>query len=264
MNLAIWTIVASLLGIAVGSFLNVVVFRVRDNEPLSGRSKCRTCLEPVASIDLIPVLSFFALKGRCRKCASVIEWQYPVVELVTGVMFGLLFIRAAMGIAIPTFVGDDELILLFIRDAIIACFLLVIFVYDFKYSYILDKFSLPAIVLAFMINASLGMSVESMLMGGLVIGGFFAFQYLVSQGKWVGGGDIRMGILMGVYLGLVLGGLALFLSYVLGAMIGIFLIIFKHRKPDSHVPFGTFMALATFATLFFGPALLEWYLGFFR
>jgi len=263
MSIILWVIFACLLGIAVGSLLNVVVFRVRDNEPLTGRSKCRTCLEPIAAVDLIPVVSFFALKGRCRKCASVIEWQYPVVEIVTGVMFGLLCIRVAMGIAIPSFVTDDELILLFIRDAILACFLLIIFVYDFKYSYILDKFSLPAILLAFMINASLGMSVSSMLMGGLLISAFFAFQFLVSRGKWVGGGDIRMGALMGVYLGLSSGIVALFLSYVLGAIIGIFLIVFKHRKPESHVPFGTFMALATFTTLFFGPTLFEWYLSFF-
>lgn len=256
-------IIVSLLGIVVGSFLNVVVFRVRDNEPLTGRSKCRTCLEPVAVLDLVPVVSFFALKGRCRKCSSVIEWQYPVVELVMGVAFGLLCIRAILGIAIPSFITDDELILLFIRDAIVACFLMIIFVYDFRYSYILDKFSLPAILLAFMINASLGMSVEWMLLGGLVLGAFFAFQFLVSRGEWVGGGDIRMGMLMGVYLGLELGAVALFLSYVLGAIIGIFLIVFRHRKPESHVPFGTFMTLATFATLFFGQTLLEWYLGFF-
>jgi len=122
--------------------LNVVVFRVRSNEPLTGRSKCRTCIEPIAALDLIPVVSFFALKGRCRKCASVIEWQYPVIELAMGVIFGLLCIRVILGIAIPSFITDDELILLFIRDAIIACFLMIIFVYDFRYSYILDKFSL--------------------------------------------------------------------------------------------------------------------------
>jgi prepilin signal peptidase PulO-like enzyme (type II secretory pathway) len=263
MNVILWTIIVSLLGVAVGSFLNVVVFRVKENEPLTGRSKCRTCLEPVKGIDLIPIISFFSLKGRCRQCSSVIEWQYPIIELTTGVMFGLLFIRAVTGIAIPDFVTGDELTLLFIRDAIIGCFLLIIFVYDFKYSYILDKFSVPAILLALMINASLGASLQDMLLGGFLIGAFFAFQFLVSRGKWIGGGDIRMGLLMGFYLGLELGVVALFLSYVMGAFIGVLLIVFKHRKPDSHVPFGTFMALSMFATLFFGQSLLDWYLGFF-
>lgn len=263
MELILWTIVVSLLGIAVGSFLNVVVFRVRENEPLTGRSKCRTCLEPVRGLDLVPIISFFALKGRCRTCSSVIEWQYPVIELVTGVMFGLLFIRTVMGIAMPDFISNDELILLFIRDAVIACFLLIIFVYDFKYSYILDKFSVPAILIALLLNAALGADLQNILLGGFLIGAFFAFQFLVSRGQWIGGGDIRMGLLMGLYLGMELGIVALFLSYVLGAIIGIVLIVFKHREPNSHVPFGTFMALATFVTLFFGQGLLDWYLAFF-
>jgi len=255
--------VVSLLGIAVGSFINVVVFRTKENQPLTGRSKCRTCLEPVQGIDLVPVVSFFALKGRCRRCSSVIEWQYPMVELAMGIIFGLLFIRIVLEIAIPGFVSQDELVLLFIRDAVIASFLLIIFVYDFKYSYILDKFSVPAMLIALLLNAALGASVPDLLLGGFLIGSFFAFQFLVSRGKWVGGGDIRMGMLMGFFLGLKLGAVALFLSYVMGAVIGILLIVFKHRKPDSHVPFGTFMALAMFAALFFGQDLLNWYLGFF-
>lgn len=263
MNVILWTVIVSLLGIAVGSFLNVVVFRAKENEPVKGRSKCRACLEPVATIDLIPVVSYFALKGRCRKCTSVLEWQYPVIELATGVLFGLFFVRAAMGIGYPGFVEESEWLLLFARDAIIICFLLIIFVYDFRYSYILDRFSIPAIIIALLLNMALGAPVLSLLLGALLIGAFFAFQFLVSKGRWVGGGDIRMGLLMGAFLGLQLGVVALFLSYVLGAIIGIFLLVFKHRKPDSHVPFGTFMALAMLVTMVWGQQVSDWYLSFF-
>lgn len=264
MEFAILTILVCLFGIAIGSFLNVVVFRTKSNDSVvNGRSKCRTCLEPIATIDLIPVWSYFALRGRCRKCSSVIEWQYPAVEIATGIMFGLFFVRAAFAWGIPDFVDQTEWIPLFIRDATMACFLLIIFIYDFRYSYILDRFSIPAMIVALLFNIALGADPLNLLLGGFLIGGFFAFQFLVSQGKWIGGGDIRMGLLMGFLLGLEHGLLALFLSYILGAIAGIVLIATKKRKLDSHVPFGTFMSAATLIVMFCGTYILDWYLGLF-
>ncbi|MCH8049508.1 prepilin peptidase [Patescibacteria group bacterium] len=263
MTLVLFTILASLVGIAVGSFINVVVFRTRVGQPITGKSKCRKCLEPIATIDLIPIVSYFALKGRCRRCAAVIEWQYPVVELAMGILFGLFFVRTALGLGLPDWVGAEELFVFFLRDVIMASFLLIIFVYDFRYSYILDRFSIPAIIVALLFNVALGAPVFSLLVGGLVIGGFFAFQFLVSQGKWIGGGDIRMGMLMGFLLGIEQGLVALFLSYIFGAFVGIGLILAKKRKLDGTVPFGTFMAAGILVTLFAGEYLLDWYLGFF-
>ncbi|MBU1126330.1 MAG: prepilin peptidase [Patescibacteria group bacterium] len=260
----VWTILAAVLGVIVGSFVNVVVFRTKTDEAFwKGRSKCRTCEVPISPIDLVPVLSYFALKGRCRSCSATIEWQYPAVELITGVMFGVLFARAALGIGVPDWIDGSEWLALFVRDAVMSVFLLIIFVYDFKYSYILDRFSIPAIILAIVFNLALGADAINLLLGGLFIGGFFAFQFLVSSGKWVGGGDIRMGMLMGFLLGVSNGVLALFLSYILGAIFGIILILTKKRKLDSQVPFGTFMAAATLITMILGPYMLEWYLGFF-
>lgn len=246
----------------MGSFINVVVFRSENNQTLLGRSKCRTCQKPISAMDLIPVISYFALKGRCRSCSAVIEWQYPVVEIVMGVLFGLLYARAAMFYNVPSFVDAHEWMLLFLRDAIMSVFLLIIFIYDLRFSYILDRFSVPAMIIALGFNLLLGAPLSSLLLGGFAIGGFFAFQFLISRGAWIGGGDIRMGLLMGFYLGLSQGLLALFLSYVLGSIIGIGLILSKKRKLDSQVPFGTFMAVATFVTLIFGPRILDWYLGF--
>ncbi|PIQ67705.1 hypothetical protein CO173_03460 [Candidatus Uhrbacteria bacterium CG_4_9_14_3_um_filter_41_35] len=262
-DLIIWTILASLLGIIFGSFINVVVFRTKEGQSLGGRSKCRTCLEPIGGMDLIPIVSYFALKGRCRRCSSVIEWQYPAVEMATGILFGLLFARAWLGIGWPNFIDQTEWVALFVRDASIAIFLVIIFVYDFRYSYILDKYSIPAILLALVFNVALGANALSLLLGGLLIGGFFAIQFLVSEGKWIGGGDIRMGLLMGFLLGPALGGVALFVSYVLGALTGIFLILTKQRELNSHVPFGTFLALGTVIAMIWGSGLLNWYLGYF-
>lgn len=257
------TILASLLGIAVGSFINVVVFRTKSGDPVTGRSKCMSCLEPVATIDLVPIVSYFALKGRCRKCSAVIEWQYPVVELTMGILFGLFYIRAIAGFGLPEWVEASEYMAVFIRDAVIASFLLIIFIYDFRYSYILDRFSIPAIILAIIFNVLLGAPVVSLLAGGLVLGGFFAIQFLVSKGKWIGGGDIRLGMLMGFLLGIELGVVALFLAYVVGAIVGIGLILTKKRKLDSQVPFGTFLSGATVVTMLFGTYILNWYMGYF-
>ena len=261
MTIVFWTVAVSIIGVLVGSFLNVVIFRTKKQMPLVSRSVCLTCLEPVSKLDLIPILSFFALKGRCRKCTAVIEWQYPVLELVTGLLFGILFIRAVSGIGYGSFVGEDEWLLVFFRDVIIACYLLIIFVYDFKYKVIPDRFSVPPMIVALLFNFALGAPPLMLLFSGLIIGAFFAAQFIISKGNWVGGGDIRLGLLMGWYLGLPLALVALLLAYISGSIIGIVLILLKHRKLDSHVPFGTFMALAIFVTLFFGDVLLNWYLG---
>lgn len=257
------TILVSLIGVAVGSFINVVVFRTKGGQPVTGRSKCMKCLEPVATVDLVPVISYFNLRGRCRKCSAVIEWQYPAVELTMGILFGLFYIRAITGFGLPVWIEASEYLAVFLRDVMMASFLLIIFIYDFRYSYILDRFSLPAIILALIFNVLLGAPVVSMLVGGLLLGAFFAIQFLVSKGKWIGGGDIRLGMLMGFLLGVELGIVALFLSYVVGAIAGIFLILMKKRKLESQVPFGTFLTGATIVTMFFGMHILNWYLGYF-
>ncbi len=264
MDIVLWTIFISIIGILVGSFINVVVFRSKNNEPFwKGRSKCRICEEPIAPVDLIPVVSFFALKGRCRKCSATIEWQYPVVEIVCGLLFGVLFARAAFAFGIPEWIDQADWVALFIRDVVIAMFLVIIFVYDLRYTYILDRFSIPAMIIALLFNIGLGADPADLLLGGFLLGSFFAIQYLVSGGKWVGGGDVRMGLLMGFLLGISYGVVALFIAYIVGAFVGVGLILLKKRKMDSQVPFGTFLAGATIITMIFGSHILEWYMGFF-
>lgn len=263
MEAAILTVFASIIGLSFGSFINVLVFRTKENQTILGRSKCRKCLEPVSTVDLVPVLNYFWLKGRCRHCSSVIEWQYPVIELVMGVLFGLLFVRAYLGYGFPPFAEGAEWLALYARDVVMAVFLLVIFVYDARYGYILDRYSVPAMILALVFNLSLGAEPASLLLGGLMIGGFFAIQFLISQGRWIGGGDIRMGLLMGFLLGIGPGLLALFIAYVLGALVGIILIANGTRKHHEQIPFGTFLAAGTLVAMVFGQDILTWYMGLF-
>lgn len=254
-------IAAFVIGVVVGSIVNATVLRTKSGLPIMSRAKCVGCVEPIAWFDLIPVVSYFVLKGRCRRCTSAIEWQYPAVEFAMGVLFTLFAARIFLGLGIPGFVGEGEYGLLFIRDAIVSMFLVVIFLYDFRFSVIPDRFSIPAMVAALLLNLALGATPWGILLGGLAIGAFFSIQFLASQGRWVGGGDIRMGMLMGFLLGLPLGVLALFISYVMGALGGLYLVGKGHRRLDSHVPFGTFMAIGTIVTMIVGPAILDWYLG---
>ncbi|MBI2475193.1 prepilin peptidase [Candidatus Uhrbacteria bacterium] len=247
------SILVFVVGICVGSFLNVAIFRVNESRSvIKGRSKCRIFEEPISAKDLIPVLSFFILRGKCRKCKNVISWQYPIVEFVTGILFLIFFLKFG-----------QELFTL-IRDWIFISFLIVIFVYDLKYMYILDRFTIPAMIVAIIFNLWLGaIPAESLITGAIVLGGFFYLQFVISNGAWVGGGDVRMGALMGLMLGLNQGLVALFLAYLLGAVIGVILLMMKRVKRKAPIAFGTFMAIGTAVIIFFGDAPLQWYLGLF-
>jgi prepilin signal peptidase PulO-like enzyme (type II secretory pathway) len=244
-------IVIVLLGVSVGSFLNVVIFRVHEGESLSGRSTCRRCEEPVDARDLVPVLSFLILKGRCRSCQSSLSWQYPLVEVATAVLFLVAF-------------RQDGLSLLFVRDAGFVSFLIIIFVYDLRHMLIIDRFTVPAMIFAIIVNLWLGVvPAWSVLVGGLVLAGFFWLQFAISKGTWVGGGDIRMGALMGFMLGIEQGLVALFIAYVLGAVVGGAMMAMGKATRKTPVPFGSFLAVATVIGLFVGQPLIDWYLRFF-
>jgi prepilin signal peptidase PulO-like enzyme (type II secretory pathway) len=256
-------LIVFIIGLCVGSFLNVVVFRTHKGEDLvKGRSKCQSCSMPLKARDLIPVVSYIALRARCRGCKTAISWQYPLVEVATGMLFVLMVFRIPMGMTEN--LGLQRSLVLIFRDWVFVSYLALIFVYDLRHMLILDRFTLPAIVFAIIVNLWLGIiSVPSLLIGGVVLGGFFWLQFALSKGKWVGGGDIRLGVLMGVMLGLEQGLVALFLAYVLGAIISVGLLVAGKVNRNAAIPFGTFLTVATIITMFAGEMILDWYLGFF-
>ena len=248
-----------LLGISIGSFLNVVILRTQKKESWFGRSCCPHCQKQLLSRDLIPIFSFFFLKRQCRFCQTPISWQYPLVEYFTGFLFLFIFLKYTQG----WFLSPMQIAFwgtFFLRDLIFILFLIVLFVYDLKYFFILDRFTIPGIVIALSFNVFLGFSFFSLLSGLVVLSGFFLLQFLFSKGTWVGGGDIRMGALMGSMLGLEQSLVALFLSYLIGALFGIALLLTKKATRKTQIPFGTFLAIGTFLVLFFGNQLIEWYL----
>ncbi|MFA6422054.1 MAG: prepilin peptidase [Candidatus Buchananbacteria bacterium] len=242
-----------IFGSLIGSFLNVIILRTKNNENIVwGRSYCPKCKKKLASFDLIPIISFLFLGGKCRYCRNKISWQYPAVEFITAILFllaGIIWLDQA---------GD---FLLLLRNLIFIAFAILIFVYDYRWQIIPDRFSIPAIILILILNLFLGVPILTLLIGALIAGGFFLFQFVISKGRWIGGGDIRLGILMGVLLGWERTLLALLIAYVGGAVISIFLIIFLKKKMNSQVAFGTFLLVATLVAVFWGDNLINFYLG---
>jgi len=245
-------ILVIILGLVVGSFLNAVIYRLRAGISfLKGRSYCPKCKHDLNVWDLIPLFSYVFLKGKCRYCQKKISWQYPLVELGTVLAFVFLFINYDLGIEFFVYV-------------IFSCFLMIIFVYDLRYYLILDKVAIPAFVVAVLLSLFvLEISIVQIALGVLVGGGFFLIQFVISKGKWIGGGDIRLGALMGAMLGLNQLLLALFIAYFFGAIIGVFLMIFGKKKWKSQVPLGTFLTAATYVTIIYGERIIDWYLNSF-
>jgi prepilin signal peptidase PulO-like enzyme (type II secretory pathway) len=257
-------LVIFIFGLIVGSFLNCVIYRLEVGEGfLRGRSYCPYCKHQLSWPDLIPIFSFLILKGKCRYCHQKISLQYPLVELATGIIFLLVFLTY---IHINNYTGVYLLI--------ISCFLIVIFVYDLKHYIIPDKIIYPAIATALIFNflphqifgggfnqfSIFKFSILSAFGAAL----FFLVIVLISQGKWMGIGDIKLAFLMGLILGFPNILVALFLAFFIGAIIGIGLILAGKKTLKSEVPFGPFLVTGTFISLFLGQNIINYYLNFFN
>ncbi len=243
-------IISALLGLCIGSFLNVLIFRWHENKsPLRGRSQCPDCHKTLRWFELIPVLSFLLQKGRCRHCQKQISWQYPLVEIATAILFVLVFFQYSI-FNIQYFI-----------NLFIICVLVVIFVYDLRFGEIPHIFTWPIVAILLLWNLfSTDKQVGNLIAGILIGGSWFAFQYFVSRGRWIGGGDIGLGALMGAILGWPSILVALFLAYVSGAIICLPLLLLKKKALKSAIPFGVFLVPATFITLWWGQNILDWYL----
>ncbi len=265
MTEALYLFGALIAGLLAGGVANARVMRTRESLIFTTSRACSICAEPLHPKELLPVFGYFAVKGRCHRCRAVIPWQYPATEAVFALLFVVFAARALglWGLELPSYVASSEVFVLFVRDALMVSALVLIFVFDYRASVIPDRLTIPAILIATLANLALGLPLASILLGGLLLGGFFAIQFLLSNGRWVGGGDIRLGVLMGCLLGPWLGVVALLLAYIAGSILGLGLIVTKRRHLDSHVPFGTFMALATVVTMLWGQRMIDWYLGFF-
>ncbi len=254
-------------GLIIGSFLNCFIWRLHKNESLWNRSYCPKCSKMIAWFDNIPVFSFLALRGRCRNCKKAISLQYPVVEMITGILFYLLFRYNFPDIEFLLMNDFEQILpnfLFLIRDWFMLSVLIIIFIYDLKWYLILDKITFPAIAIVLIFNLILGFSLMNLLLAGFIGAGFFLIQFLVSNGKWIGGGDVRLGFLMGVFFGrLDYLAVAIMIAYFLGSAVGIGLISFGKKKWGSKLPLGTFLTIATVLVMLWAEPIISWYLGLF-
>jgi len=256
-------------GLAVGSLLNAIIYRLQSGEAIIfERSHCVKCQATLKWFDLIPLLSFFWLRGRCRYCGEKISWQYPIVELATALIFIWLYAwqyPALFSLSLePTapFLLDWQFVQ-FIYYLLIACFLIIIFVYDLKTYLILDKVIYPAIIISFLFLSWQAWQLQSFefwrngLLSGLVAAGFFLSLVVVSKGKWMGIGDIKLALLMGFVLNWPTILWAMFLAFMVGAIVGLFLMALKKKGLKSEIPFGPFLAGATLIVLIYSQYLTD-------
>jgi len=250
---AFFYLVIFIFGLIVGSFLNCVIYRLEEGKSfLKGRSFCPHCKHKLIWQDLIPIFSFLILRGKCRYCQKPISLQYPLVELATGIIF----------LSIVLFNIQYS-----IFHILIACFLIVIFVYDLKHYLIPDKIIYPAIVIALIFNFQFLIVNEFSIfkfsiLSALGAAAFFLLIVLISRGKWMGVGDIKLAFLMGLILGFPNILVALFLAFFIGAIMGIGLIATGKKTLKSEVPFGPFLVAGTFLALFWGQDVINWYFNF--
>jgi prepilin signal peptidase PulO-like enzyme (type II secretory pathway) len=243
-------------GAVIGSFVNAVLWRLRTGESfVTGRSYCPHCRHALSALDLIPALSYLLLKGKCRYCRKGIHPQYLIVELVMGV----LFLLAARGQGFG-FGGPLPFMRVLFAWAVIAV-MVIVFVYDLRYMLILRKVTLPSTVLAVLAGLALGKGVWGLVAAMAVGAGFFYAQFLLSKGRWIGGGDIDLGLLMGAILGWPGIVVALMIAYVSGAFFGLALLATGRKTWQSQIPFGTFLSAATVVTLLWGDGIVRWYFG---
>ena len=257
MDWLFWFIIGG-SGLILGSYLNSWMWRIYTNRwQWGGRSLCVHCGRQLTWSENIPLLSFVVLRGQCRTCHQRIPPDYFWVELVTPILFVLAAsIDLVHGITNPWHIW---------RDLFFVALLLVIFVYDAKYYLILTRVVYGGAVVGFLINyVVLHISPVNMLLGAVVGAGFFWTQYVLSRGRWIGGGDVRLGLMMGILLGWPGVLVALFMAYVLGAFVSLGLLALRKKTLRSQLPFGTFLAIGTLVALFWGEQIIQWYLGFIR
>lgn len=240
MNYLIY-ILLFVLGIAIGSFLNVLIDCLPfDKKFVSRRSVCDHCHKTLSPIDLVPVFSYLLLLGKCRFCGKKINIQYPLVELATGILFSLSFYYFESPIT-------------YILALILIAFSIAIFMIDLKYSLVLDIISYPAIFFALCYTISVNINEPRIIfynvLGSLLAGLFFWLLWAITKGRGMGEGDILIAVLIGLITGFPTILIALLIAFLTGASIGVILILLGRKKMKSEIAFGPFLIFGAYLSI---------------
>jgi prepilin signal peptidase PulO-like enzyme (type II secretory pathway) len=271
------SIVLILLGLCFGSFMNAFVWRLhqkslpekqrkaskKELSILHGRSMCVYCGHTLSAVDLIPVISWLGLGGRCRYCRKKISWQYPLVEALTVVMFLVSYWfwpYAFSGWGIAGFVLWLISILGFTT----------LIIYDLRWMLLPNKiiFPLYGIAAAFVLTRVFDQSSLDPLIGAvggiLIGGGIFYLLFQISDGKWIGGGDVKLGFLLGALLGSPSSAIImLFLASLMGTIIALPMVATGKARRSVRIPFGPFLIFGAFIALLSGSDIISWYISVF-
>ncbi len=253
------------LGLCVGSFINVIVDRFDPEEDkgfkklTSGRSHCDHCKRTLEVGELVPILSFLIQKGRSRCCSTKLGFHYPLVELMMGGLFLLVWYRAMV---LYTFLSTPFLIVVCFWSLFVAL-LVALALIDLRTYLLPDKLMMPGIILAFVYVFS-RQAMANSFFGITLFGGLLYLIYLISRGRVMGFGDVKLGVFGGLILGFPLSGLAFFLSFIFGAIVGIVLLLMGKRGIKDMIPFGPFLVLGILVSFFYGEWILNWYFGLIR
>lgn len=229
------------VGAVLGSLILALADRSLTGRTFWGRSYCEYCKHKLRWYDLLPVISFLLLGGKCRYCRKKISLEYLVVEVVMGLLIAFLFSRTAL--------FDLPFQIFFI--AVLA----ILFLTDLKKMLIPDRIVIPAIIIALLAHPDL-----NSILSGLAIAGFFYALILLTKGKGMGGGDVKLGGFIGLGLGFPLSLLALVLAFVTGAVYSLGLILLGKKHFGQTIAFGPFLVIGSLIALFWGDQILAWYL----
>jgi len=249
------------VGLATGSFLGALTYRLPRRQSIaSGRSKCDHCGSKIAWYDNIPLLSYINLRGKCRSCGKKISLRYPAIESTSALVFvasGIFLEKCSPLLQSPLCSWFESLgywIIPFL--AILISLMIAIFVIDLETKIIPDELSLTGFLLVFIFLIFANKASFSYLASGLAASLFLLIIHLVTGGKGMGLGDVKLALFLGAFLGWPYTLTWLFLSFVIGAVVGIFLILFGRAKFGRQIPFGPFLIFSGFLVLFFGRILV--------
>lgn len=261
-----------ILGLCFGSFVNALVWRIHEQENtkskkkkkdlslLSGRSMCVHCGHELAARDLIPLISWLSLRGKCRYCKQPIPIQYPLIEAMLPILF------VSSYIVLPTNSLSSQII--FVSWLAILTGFLALFVYDLRWMLLPNRILFPLIVPSAIIaltniftSHDKPSALINLVLALFVSGGLFYILYQVSGGKWIGGGDVKLGWVIGGFLGTPgKSFLMLFLASLIGSAVSLAFIYTKKLQIKSIIPFGPFLILASVISMLFGSKIISFYL----
>lgn len=252
----------TILGLIVGSFLSMLTYRLPRNLSLKGRSYCAKCKQTIPWFLNIPIFSYLFLGAKCANCKARISLRYPLIELFTALAFvSTLFLwsqRSLGVIELQNTLGDFALPFYLL----LTTFYVAIFITDLERKIIPDQLLvlMGGMVVIFVLLLP-PPQIYSRLLSGAVSFCFFLLIYLLSRGRGMGFGDVKMVPIIAVFLGLEASLIWLFISFLLGGVLGLLLLLFGLARFGKPIPFGPYLLFCAYITFFFGESIMKWYLG---